>query len=41
MLRIKEIDYISDDIHVLKLEANGKMFFKQPQSVNAIEIFIL
>lgn len=28
-----EIDYISDDIHVLKLEANGKMFFKQPQSV--------
>ena len=28
-----EIDYISDDIHVLKLEANGKMFFKKPQSV--------
>ena len=24
-----EIDYISDDIHVLKLEANGKMFFKK------------
>ncbi|HHF5708298.1 TPA: glycosyltransferase family 25 protein [Haemophilus influenzae] len=28
-----EIDYISDDIHVLKLEANGKMFLKKPQSV--------
>lgn len=28
-----EIDYISDHIHVLKLEANGKMFFKQPKSV--------
>ena len=28
-----EIDYISDDIHVLKLEANGKMFFKQAKSV--------
>ena len=28
-----EIDYISDDIHVLKLEANGKMFFKKPQTV--------
>ena len=28
-----EIDYISDDIHVLKLEANGKMFFKQSKSV--------
>nr|WP_309544885.1 glycosyltransferase family 25 protein [Haemophilus influenzae] len=28
-----EVDYISDDIHVLKLEANGKMFFKQPKSV--------
>ncbi len=33
MLKVLEIDYISDDIHVLKLEANGKMFFKQPQSV--------
>lgn len=27
------INIFEDDIHVLKLEANGKMFFKQPKSV--------
>ena len=28
-----EVDYLSDDIDVLKLEANGKMFFRDPKPV--------
>ena len=28
-----EVDYLSDDIDVLKLEANGKMVFRTPKAV--------
>ena len=35
-----EVDYLPDDIDVLKLEANGRMVFRAPDQQSMIERFI-